>query len=346
MPVLFCNIAWMKDYGGRSVDDPPLGGGAFPNREGFCGEECNFVEADDGYVYGHFETIKGKLDPQVRIENLGADKSDGFIDGVDIVWTAPEEGRDPRMVVGWYRNARLYRLRQEFRGRYPSAQHQRDKIRSFMAKTLAENAFVLRPEERHLLLQRGEGWSGQASWWYAEDTTDRSARAFVRRVKAFMDEPTVAPIGISPDRDPRRGRPAGAAATEIYKRYVTEYEVNVHPQHHKLQEQFVAFLSKQYPRITFPNCFRDDLRFAVRGMPEVMVEIKPADPATVRFAIRAAIGQLLDYRQHQRWSGRQIVLVGAKVTSENDLSLALDHGFGLAWPIETGEFEIRWPDGL
>lgn len=102
MPVLFCNIAWMKDYAGRSTDDPPLGGGSFPNREGFCGEECNFVEADDGYVYGHFET----MDRQVRLQRLGADKSDDFVDGVDIVWTAPEEGRDPRMVIGWYRDAR------------------------------------------------------------------------------------------------------------------------------------------------------------------------------------------------------------------------------------------------
>ncbi|MER9173546.1 hypothetical protein NKH72_07990 [Mesorhizobium sp. M0955] len=80
-------------------------------------------------------------------------------------------------------------------------------------------------------------------------------------------------------------------------------------------------------------------------MPEVMVEIKPADAATMRFAIRAAIGQLLDYRQHQRWTGRQVILVGAKVTSKNDLSLAFDNGFGLAWPIGTGGFEIRWPDG-
>ncbi|ESZ71239.1 hypothetical protein X726_28750 [Mesorhizobium sp. L103C105A0] len=32
-----------------------------------------------------------------------------------------------------------------------------------------------------------------------------------------------------------------------------------------------------------------------------MVEIKPTDAATMRFAIRAVIGQLLDYRQHQRW---------------------------------------------
>ncbi|ESY81904.1 MULTISPECIES: hypothetical protein [unclassified Mesorhizobium] len=65
-------------------------------------------------------------------------------------------------------------------------------------------------------------------------------------------------------------------------------------------------------------------------MPEVMVEIKPADAATMRFAIRTAIGQLLDYRQHQRWIGRQVILVGAKVTSKNDLSLAF--ATALAWP--------------
>ncbi|MES0020971.1 hypothetical protein [Mesorhizobium sp. M0036] len=76
-----------------------------------------------------------------------------------------------------------------------------------------------------------------------------------------------------------------------------------------------------------------------------MVEIKPADAATMRFAIRAVIGQLLDYRQHQRWTGRQVILVGAKVTSKNDLSLPFVNGFGLAWPIGTGGNEIRWPDG-
>lgn len=64
VPVLFCNVSWMKYYGGRRDDDPPLGGGGFPLTEGYCGEECNFVPGDDGYFYGHFEAIKGKLDRQ------------------------------------------------------------------------------------------------------------------------------------------------------------------------------------------------------------------------------------------------------------------------------------------
>lgn len=43
MPILFCNIAWMVNYAGRSDTDPPRGGGDFPEREGYCTEECNFV---------------------------------------------------------------------------------------------------------------------------------------------------------------------------------------------------------------------------------------------------------------------------------------------------------------
>lgn len=101
MPILFCNISWMEHYAGRTRKDPPLGGGGFPVTEGYCGEECNFVPCEDGFVYGHFETIKGEVDRQIRIERLGANRDDAQIDGVDVVWTAPREGRDPRTVVGW-----------------------------------------------------------------------------------------------------------------------------------------------------------------------------------------------------------------------------------------------------
>lgn len=341
MPVLFCNVAWMKHYAGRSVDDPPLGGGGFPRTEGYCGEECNFVPGDDGYVYGHFETIKGKLDRQVRIENLGADRGDDFIDGVDIVWTAPELGNDPRVVVGWYRDARLYRHRQRFNGDEPSVQHREDEIRSFRVRTRVENAFLLSPKQRTMRLSRGEGWSGQASWWYAEESTNQEAKKFVRKVMAVINGQPVSAVKAS-SAGWRRGR-AGAATSEAYRRYVREYEAEVHPLHDNLHKRFVAFLRKQHPKVEFPPSVRDDLRYAVRGKPQVMVEIKPANTATVRFAIRAAIGQLLDYRQHQGWKDRQMILVGAKVTRADDLSLALDNGFGLAWPVDGDCFEMRWP---
>lgn len=344
MPVLFCNIAWMKHYAGRNPRDPPLGGGGFPRSEGYCAEECNFVRCEDGYVYGHFETIKGEQDRQVRIERLGAGPRDDVLDHVDIVWTAPTLGNDPRAVVGWSRNARLYRWRQHFNGLFPSDRHRKDGITSFRVKAKAEDVVLLAPDQRTLKLRRGDGWSGQASWWYADDTTDPDAMRFVASVKALMEGhgaplDQMAANGGGPGR---KGR-AGAAASEAYRRYVGKYELRIHPRHHQLQERFKAFLASRHARIDFPPCFRDDLRYAVAGDGEVMVEVKPSDPATVRFAIRTAIGQLLDYRQHQQWRGRQLVLVETEVTNADDLRLAFDNGFGLAWPDEAGGFRICWP---
>ncbi|MBX9729020.1 MAG: hypothetical protein K2X31_08940 [Sphingopyxis sp.] len=80
----------------------------------------------------------------------------------------------------------------------------------------------------------------------------------------------------------------------------------------------------------------------MKGSLPVMVEVKPTDAATLRYAIRSAIGQLLDYRQDQRWTGPQLIVVETEVTVEDDLRLAFDNGFGLAWPTKNG-FTIRWP---
>ena len=102
MPILFCNIAWMKRYEGRDPKDPPQGGGAFIGTDGWGGEELNFVPGEDGYVYGYFETNT----KDVLIERLGVAPGDEYIDDVDIVWTAPIKGHEPHVIVGWYKGAR------------------------------------------------------------------------------------------------------------------------------------------------------------------------------------------------------------------------------------------------
>lgn len=324
MPILFCNTAWMKYYAGRSAKDPPLGGGDFPVSEGYCGEECNFVHCADGYVYGHFETGKN---------------------GVDIVWTAPTEGNDPRAVVGWSRNARLYRRRQLFNDQFPSAQHHKDNITSYQVRARATDVVLLPPGKRTLKLQRGRGWSGQASWWYAEESSDPGAIRFVQSVKALITGQTLPPLDQTKNgRSGGRNDRAGAAASKAYQRYLSKYEVKVHPRHSKLEKRFKAYLKASHASISFPDCYRDDLRYKVPGEPAVMVEVKPSDPASVRFAIRTAIGQLLDYRQQQQWIDNQLVLVEAEVANVEDLLLAHDNGFGIAWPDGINSFTIRWPE--
>ncbi len=61
-----------------------------------------------------------------------------------------------------------------------------------------------------------------------------------------------------------------------------------------------------------------------------------------RFAIRAALGQLLDYRQGQAGDPELLVVVGCEPISAADIALAIDNGFGVAWPQGDG-FAIRWP---
>ncbi|WP_086083672.1 hypothetical protein [Rhizobium etli] len=118
-------------------------------------------------------------------KRLGAARSADFVDEVDVVWTAPIEGNDPRCVVGWYRNARLYRYRQNFQGLYPSDRYKKDEIDSFRVRAKVEDAFLIDIGQRNLKLAlgRGPGWSGQASWWYAEDTENLEARRFVQSIR-------------------------------------------------------------------------------------------------------------------------------------------------------------------
>ena len=344
MPILFCNISWMKSYAGRSTNDPPLGGGKFPESEGWCNEECNFVPCEDGYVYGHFETFKKGQDRQVHLERLGASKTDGFLDGVDVVWTAPTNGRDPRVVVGWSRNARVYRWRQEFNEQFPSTQHQKDNISSFQIRARADDVVLLPLAKRIMKLSRGKGWSGQVSWWYADKTNNVAARHFVQKVKASIDEQHITSVSaVGGGNKPGKKGAAGAAASEPYQCYVKQHEAHIDPRHHKLQQKFEQFLHEKYEtKISFPKCFRDDLRYAVLGQ-SVMVEVKPTEPNTLRFAIRTAIGQLLDYKQHQQWTGRQLILVENEVKNADDVQLAFVNGFGLAWPIGENKFKICWP---
>ena len=259
--------------------------------------------------------------------------------------TAPIDGKDPRCVIGWYENARVYRDRQRLDGIYPSAQHELDEILSFRVRARAKDAHLIPFSKRdeRIYLQRGEGWSGQASWWYADDTTDPEAKSFVKSIRAMIGDKV--PSYARPPVRSRVKHRAGQAATEGYAKYVKRHEVQVTPRHSKLEKLFREYLQRTVHGVRFLPTFCDDMRFTDGKGQDVMVEVKPTEASTVRFAIRTAMGQLLDYRQHQRWEGRQLIVVETEVTKADDRALALGNGFGLAWPLENGDFKVVWPAG-
>ena len=78
--MLFCNIGWMSRYEGLvGKPDKIVGGGSYVTENETGNEVCNFVACRDGYVYGHVEISKGKMDRKIRIEaanfSLGSDVS-------------------------------------------------------------------------------------------------------------------------------------------------------------------------------------------------------------------------------------------------------------------------------
>ena len=155
MTMLFCNIARMDSYRGCTAVDQPQGGGNYPNQEK---EEVHNFHPYGDYVYGYVAAVSHSI----RIEKLGAeDKTKRSVDNVDVIWTAPapQDGLG-RYVVGWYRDATIFRHLEEYeRGYYHVKANKRDYV-------------LLPPDKRELTIQQSSpnqtGGFGTSNVWYAD----------------------------------------------------------------------------------------------------------------------------------------------------------------------------------
>lgn len=95
--IIFCKIAWMKKYAGVS-DDKPIGGGQYP-----AGEALNFLDGN-GKCRG-FVQVDENIDLEKCFKEVKA--TDDYVDDVLVVWLAASN--DQTRIVGWYKNARVYR---------------------------------------------------------------------------------------------------------------------------------------------------------------------------------------------------------------------------------------------
>src|SRR5678815_3480157 len=108
MQVLFARISWMTWYK-TDPNDRPLSQMAFVReRRGAVWERFNFSPVE-GRVYGYVAPSGGVPYQLGRIDENGGDSD--HLDGVLLVFMAarPAEFGGGQVVVGWYRNATLYR---------------------------------------------------------------------------------------------------------------------------------------------------------------------------------------------------------------------------------------------
>ena len=174
MPTIFFNTAWMDHYRGKTEGDFPRDGGSWEEKH----EVCNFLSVE-GKCYG-FVQPAGET---IAIERIGANISDEFIDGVTVVWCA----RSPSgktVVVGFYKEARLYRQRQALP---KSAIHQANHLQDFFAVCNEENAILLTHKRRDFRVPRGSDAMGQSLVWYGDTVRGAKEAEKVATLLADLD---------------------------------------------------------------------------------------------------------------------------------------------------------------
>lgn len=178
MRILFCNIGWMNYYNG--IDGDSIKRGGKYNQHSTGHEVCNFNN-NAGTLYGYVQPTG-----QIKIEKLGASKKEDFASGVTVVWTAgPETGGTA--VVGWYKDATVYREAQAIRN--PSALQKKNGISTYRIKAPADRAVLLPVGQRELMIPRAvKGGIGQSNVWFADK---EESQGIVTRVLALINEKAI-----------------------------------------------------------------------------------------------------------------------------------------------------------
>ena len=172
MPLVLFNGGWMRDYRGQTATDRIAGGGGYVDEYGHGGEVENFLPLD-GRCYAYVRTTSVDLSRLVA----GVEDDTECLDGVTVVFVAtrPEGGR---VVVGWYRNARVWRERR------PRPEPGRD---YYLAEAREEDCTLLNVDERKFKVPSATGGDfgmGQANIRY---THEARAAPFVRGLQEYIE---------------------------------------------------------------------------------------------------------------------------------------------------------------
>lgn len=178
MKVIFCNTAYMKYYCGTD-GDTPRNGGKYVNENNTGGEAYNFLD-DNGKCYGYFMSYG-----QTHIERLeGVDARDEEVSDVLVVWTAKRDASSSPTIVGWYRNATVYRQFQHISPFGIGVEHH------YYIVADSKDCYLLPEEKRRFAIPRasiagaGKGM-GQSAIWYAESSYAQTE--FIPKVIEYIE---------------------------------------------------------------------------------------------------------------------------------------------------------------
>lgn len=194
MAILCCNVGWMENYSGI-IGDSIKNGGDYIKKNAIGGEIINFYPCN-GNFYGY---VRNK--DNFNLKRLTSDKKiikQGYVDGVDIIWVANNDLNS--VIVGWYKNARVYSQRQIIKdlelpivgdilkkNKKELSLDDDDESGYYRFVAKQEDCVLLPIEQRTFLFRRkGAGFMGQRPFWYADS---EESREFVKSIKEYINLP-------------------------------------------------------------------------------------------------------------------------------------------------------------
>ncbi|MEQ9943393.1 DUF3883 domain-containing protein [Pectobacterium aroidearum] len=192
MAILFCNVGWMKNYAGI-IGDEIVNGGRYVSENNIGGELINFYPSN-GMYYGY---VRNRGD--FNLKKLTSDKNiedKNYVDGIDIVWVA--KGDEGRVIVGWYKNARVYRQRQIItedlnlpvvgeilkKRNTLSLLDENDEKGYYRFVAKQEDCVLLPVKNRCFEFPSGKGFMGQTPFWYGNS---EESKDYVKKVKKYIN---------------------------------------------------------------------------------------------------------------------------------------------------------------
>ncbi len=156
MNILFCRIGWMANYSGDIKNDPIKNGGSY-NLKNVGYEVYNFKNFGGKY-YGFIEP-----EGTIHLERIEKNNKDDYLDNVLVVWIATNPKKGGQYIVGWYKNAKVYRKMQEL----PNNEVLKKRIEEgFNIYNIeSDNAFLLNESSRTKKIVG----TGQHPIWYGND---------------------------------------------------------------------------------------------------------------------------------------------------------------------------------
>lgn len=154
---VFVRVGWMQHYRGSAPgDERPIGGGGY-NRDEVGHEICNFLPLD-GALYGYFQPqMRADQTFLERIDRHARDQED--VSKVTVIWVATRPMRG-QQIIGWYRNARVYR------GLGPAVAGRPDGFEQYRCTSRVRDGVLLPVTARDFSIPRGKGAFGQANVCY------------------------------------------------------------------------------------------------------------------------------------------------------------------------------------